>query len=356
MHCTARLSKLEDIDARVWDRIAQTGTPTQQRCWIQACLDAWYDKDRVFLVVVERDGEVRALLPLANNPDSPQVSYLDAGIYEPIDLFFEDEAAAAVAVQALIDLKKPIRLNRLPAESAFTARLRLDLAAGDGAFEEASEGSCPLIVLDDSWADPESKLNAGRRSDLRRMRRNAEKLGDLTFEILSPSAEETQDLVTKAFAVEAASWKGEAGSAILNRPKREAFMRALARRGQEAGMLRLAFLHIGGEVAAMQYAFECGGGYWLFKIGYDDRFAKVSPGILLMSHTIAACAERGLKTYQFMGTNADWIQNWSNARSDRVRIKYYPKNLATAAVRAHEIRTHYSNQISLRFKKLLKRA
>jgi hypothetical protein len=34
--------------------------------------------------------------------------------------------------------------------------------------------SCPYIALDDSWVEPESHLNAGRRSDLRRARRKAE--------------------------------------------------------------------------------------------------------------------------------------------------------------------------------------
>jgi hypothetical protein len=48
-------------------------------------------------------------------------------------------------------------------------------------------GSFPRIVLSNAWLEPEQQLNPGRRSDLRRAVSNAEKIGPLRYEVLSPT-------------------------------------------------------------------------------------------------------------------------------------------------------------------------
>ena len=136
----------------------------------------------------------------------------------------------------------------------------------------------PWIPLDASWTRPEERLNAGRRSDLRRARRIAERIGPVHVEVLSPSPTDLGRLLREAFAVEAAGWKGRAGTALACDPVRQTFFRRYADAACRRGMLRIGFLRIGDIPVAMQLGVEWGGRFWLLKIGYDEAFSRCSPG------------------------------------------------------------------------------
>src|SRR5207247_3695751 len=132
-------------------------------------------------------------------------------------------------------------------------------------------GGTPTIALDGQ--EPESRLSSRRRSDLRRARRHAEAMGEVTSEVLAPSPQEVPALLAEAIAIEARSWKARAGTALASDPVRRGFFERYALAAAADGTLRLAFLRIGGQGAAMQIAVECGRRFWLLKIGYDERFA-----------------------------------------------------------------------------------
>ena len=186
---------------------------------------------------------------------------------------------------------------------------------------------CPWIALDDSWVQPEQHVNSGRRSDLRRARRNAKKIGPVTSEILSPTREELPSLLDEVYRIEAAGWKGRNKTAILHdRPQGE-FYRRYALRASDRGMLRLCFLRIAGEAAAVQLAVVTGGRFWLFKIGYSEKFARYSPGVLLMLETIRYAVQAGLKSYEFLGAAEPWIRNWTTLEHGCTSFRAYPFNL-----------------------------
>src|SRR3989454_167719 len=118
------------------------------------------------------------------------------------------------------------------------------------------------------------------------------------------------EILAESFRVEAAGWKGRTGSALLSDPHRRQFYEKYATIASEKGILRLSFIRIGGEVAATQIAVESGGRFWLLKVGYDERFARCSPGHLLMVETLRYAAERGLRTFEFLGSAEPWTQVW----------------------------------------------
>jgi CelD/BcsL family acetyltransferase involved in cellulose biosynthesis len=183
--------------------------------------------------------------------------------------------------------------------------------------------------LDESWLEPEGHLNAGRRSDLRRARRRGEQLGPITTEIHAPSLKELSQRVDTALAVEARCWKGESGTgtALLHDPHRAAFYRRYFEAACVDGVLRICFLRIGDHVAAAQLAIEDCGGFWLLKVGYDERFAACSPGNLLMRETIRYAAEAGLRSYEFLGAAETWTRVWTTTEHECVSLRVYPLGL-----------------------------
>jgi len=103
-----------------------------------------------------------------------------------------------------------------------------------------------------------------------------------------------------------------------------ALARALAHNASQAGLLRLCFLRIAGQAAAMQLALQGGGRFWLMKIGYDAAFARSSPGQLLMLHTIGHAASQGLASYEMLGNAAAWTAGWTRTLRPFVAVRAYP--------------------------------
>ena len=205
---------------------------------------------------------------------------------------------------------------------------------------------CPRIPLDQSWLEPERHLNAGRRSDLRRARRIAESFGPVCYEILSPTPAELPSLLEEALRVEAASWKGQDQSALMHDPVRGPFYRHYAALAGEQGILRLCFLRLGEQIAAMQFAVEYGNALWLLKIGYDEKFARCSPGSLLMVETIRYAAKRGLRSYEFLGTAAPWTRVWTTLERPCVSVWAYPAKLRGVSALAIDAATAAKRRLS----------
>ena len=190
--------------------------------------------------------------------------------------------------------------------------------------------SCPVLPLDEGWIDPESQFSSRRRSDFRRARRRA---GHVEAEVLTPTAEETPALLELALLIELRSWKGRNGTAILQHPVRASFFRRYCELAAAAGSLRLAFLRVDGEVAAMQIAVERDDAFWLLKIGYDEKFSRCSPGQLLIAHSIGWAATRGLATYEFLGTAEPWVDVWTASQRPCTAIGVYlpgPRSVVAA--------------------------
>jgi hypothetical protein len=145
-------------------------------------------------------------------------------------------------------------------------------------------------------------------------------------EILVPQPNEVDELLEIAFAVEASSWKGAAGTALASDTIRGTFIREFARWASRAGMLRIGLLWIGESCAAMQIAAEQYGALWLLKIGFDPEFGNCSPGNLLLAESLRYCAGKGLTSLEFLGTVEPWTRAWTDQERQCVSLRYYPFN------------------------------
>jgi CelD/BcsL family acetyltransferase involved in cellulose biosynthesis len=295
--------------------------PMHEVDWFRACIEAFQLEP--FVVAIGPPERPRALAPLAlvrGRLEAVGVRQLS----EPMDFLAEDEAAATELAEAIAGLGRPLLLQRIPTLSPVIPALRRIWRRA--VWIECPMSSCPVLALDKTWTDPESHLSSRRRADFRRARKRTERV---EAEILIPTADETPILVETALKIERRSWKGRNGTSALQLPGRADFFRRYCQMKAADGTLRLAFLKIGGEYAAMQIAVERDNAYWLLKIGYDERFARCSPGQLLISHSIGWAAARGLLSYEFLGKAEGWISLWTQCRRPCVAIGVYPPRVAS---------------------------
>ncbi len=247
-------------------------------------------------------------------------------VFEPVDALSVSGAAMDALAQRLVAQGRPLDFNRVPATSPLVPALRRAMA-GRGWLSVRPAQPRPVLTLPPGERDPLALFNAGRRSDFRRSLRRAEKHGKVAFEILAPTASEFEDLYAQAIAIEARSWKREAGSALAVDPVKCAFFREFLKASCAAGRTRIAFMSVAGERVAMQLALEWSDRFWLFKIGFDEAYRDCSPGSLLMLHTLGHAMRAGLESYELLGCAEAWIERlWTTEQLPCLRLRTYPRS------------------------------
>ena len=317
--------RLVDI-APLWGTLADvSGMPTLQHAWSRAAAETLLAPEDRLIVLMSSAAGSSAIAPLVHRRGWPgRVEILGMGeLYEPADFLHSPGPALELVAEALLDLQVPFFLARIPAGSALIAALRR-ASSRRGLLLERPACGAPWIALDESWREPESRLGARRRSDLRRARRIAESFGSLSFEMRAPGLAELPGLLEEAVELESAGWKGRDGSSVARDPLRGGFYLRFAALAALDGCLRLCFLRVGGRAVAVQIAAECAGTLSLLKIGYDERFARCSPGSLLLLESIREAAARQLRSFEFLGIPEPWTRVWTDRLRPFVSLRGYP--------------------------------
>jgi len=322
---THRFRQLDEI-APFWRMLERdTASPIQQYLWSESCCATLPLDGKIHFFVAKTGSQTGAIAPLVRTKSVlGRLEHLGVKVLrEPTDLLFSDPVALQSLANALVKLGSPLFLDRIPADSPTVAAIQ-EAYRGRGLVLLRSAQPYPRILLHQGWRKPESQLNSGRRSDLRRAVRTAEKIGPVSYQILSPTPSQLGPILEEALEVEAANWKGGEGSAIARDKLRGQFYRHYAASASAAGTLRLCFLRVGSKAVAMQFALECARGFWLLKIGYREEFARCSPGMLLIAETIRYAASKDLVSYEFLGNADNWTRIWTQDEIQTVTIRAYP--------------------------------
>jgi hypothetical protein len=65
---------------------------------------------------------------------------------------------------------------------------------------------------------------------------------------------------------------------------------------------------------------------WLIKIGHNDRFNKISPGIVLTHEMIKYAIAEKLNRFEFLGSTETWINLWKPQIHQYKACIIYPIN------------------------------
>ena len=93
-------------------------------------------------------------------------------------------------------------------------------------------------------------------------------------------------------------------------------------------------MRIGGVPAAVQLHAESHSALNQLRIGYDDQFAHLSPGHLLMLHMIDWALERGLERYEILGREEPWTKQLNAYSHPQVRVMTFAPGARSAAALA----------------------
>ena len=318
---------VSDIDALAdeWSALADEvgASPFAYPGWFSAWHNA-FGSGSPTLVCCRRKGRLVGVLPLSQQRGNLlSLTNWHTPEYSPpaIDAAALDGMLAAAAARAR---------GRLDLGFVDSTDAVLDACSRLAARERARPVSrviqrSPFIDLAGEWDGFLAALSSRKRSKFNRSVRRLEEQGELSLQI-DEGAGDLAGLLEKGFAVEAAAWKGEAGTAINTRPETRVFYEEVAGWAASRGWLRLLFLRVDGKPVAFGFALEHRAHHYDLKNGFDPDYAHSSPGAALIGLRLQDCFRRGLDRFEFLGAADRHKLDWTASCHDRVRIQLFSRS------------------------------
>lgn len=195
-----------------------------------------------------------------------------------IDDAFIDEVISAFlsAIAGDRTLPKIVSLRSFDAESASYHAILKALAAQGGKRLELSEFARAVVTRDFGV-----KRSGSTRKKLRQDWNCLCALGAVDI-VNDRTPAGVQQAFETFLSLEAGSWKGEEGTALLSDAKDAAFVRRLIGALVEQGGASVALLRVDGRAIAAQVLMYCGSTAYTWKTAFDSEFSRYSPGALLV--------------------------------------------------------------------------
>jgi CelD/BcsL family acetyltransferase involved in cellulose biosynthesis len=290
-------------------------------------------------LVAQKAGDLVGVLPLVLGTMGPPLARLvhartpgDDHMHAADMIVVDQEVSEAVVASLLRAAFEAIPgcfLVEFPSLSDDSLTL---LVTGEGDWKERSivspAGRGAYVPIEGDFEDFREDLSGNMRSNLTKARNKLGALGQVEFEFRSPREVSGRDLAD-FLSVEASSWKGAAGSAILASESLVSYYTRLAGRLARAGWLEWQRLRAYDRTLAANLAVVIGRSTVIWKLGYDPEFARLSPGSLLLEEAIRRVHEQEPMVLREVNLVSDfpWYDNWQMRRREYHRLEIYAEGV-----------------------------
>ena len=142
---------------------------------------------------------------------------------------------------------------------------------------------------------------------------------------------DSRELLDHVLQVERHSWKRDAGMDIERRDQERLYHELVLRLLSEENMLFSNVLERHGEPIAFSLCYAWNGVVGQMKTSFDDRFAEMSPGFMVMVESIHRALSLGFREYDFLGDIMQHKMRWADeARLHTSRFVFSRRPLGLA--------------------------
>lgn len=308
--------------AAAWDDLADRlgASPFQRPGWFGAWWSAFGGRGRPEILCSHRDGRLAGVLPIRCRLGAVDgLSNEHTFRYGPLA---EDATVAAELVQrALGRARRRIAFGHLlgpDAESVGRA-----LREHGCAVRSFRQQRSPYIDVAGGFEEFRGRLDARWLRQLERRRAKLASGGPVELDVLD-GRDDLETVLAEAFRLESLGWKSEAGTAIVSQAATHHFYAALFRWAAARGVLRVAFLRVGGTPVAVDLALEDRGAHYFLKTGFDPEHRTHAPGLILRHDMIERAFRTGLRSYEMLGDAERYKLQWTDDTHDVQRLVGHP--------------------------------
>ena len=349
-----RVTTVQEIDKleQDWIRLhnqAQTSFFTSWH-WCRLWWANYGDLGTLYIIVVRVDDVVRGIAPFyvcdTTSVKLFQVTTLrfigSGGDTSPddLDIICAPEHRHEVVTAVCKDITKNdgvsrIHLTDIPAESELVGSLSKALKGARWTRPIYQYHSRLVDDLPGSTALFEQQLSRNSRKQKKRRLKRLHSAGKVHFTMCSnvEQVEESFKHLQRLHTLRHQS-KGQAGKFASTPYCR--FHLSLMKRALERDELRLLQLSVDNTVIGVEYAFLSNQVLCFFQTGFDPEYQHLSPGHLLIMHSIDAAIEQGAKQIDLLKGNYDYKQSYAKQKTQSVDIdvqRHRTLHFASRAIR-----------------------
>jgi hypothetical protein len=200
------------------------------------------------------------------------------------------------------------------------------------------QGNCYYLQAK-SYEEVKKKFSRNFKKSLRNARNRLNCLGNVEFLFLRAKDDVNwalQDLIK----LEGSGWKGKEGTSIKDNQSSIKFFKELRVNFSESEQFEIELLRINNKCIAGLLCIFIDDTAYAMKVGYDEKYSYVSPGVLLLDEVIKRYSnDTTVKTINFMSGYAT-AERWRPLPMDVFNILIYNKSilgLIYSVVRKYEI-------------------
>ena len=281
----------------LWRR-APAATPFQSPAW----LIPWWREiggGELRVLIARQDGRMVGLLPMYLQHESDKLLPLGIAISDYLDGLFEERVevmAAEAMLQHLADREDWQHCELHPLRSASPL---LEASVPQGCADEVlAFEPCLVVEVPAGARQLRDFLPSKIRDNLRYFGRRAEQTGRVSFE--TATAATLSEFVEALFRLHEARWQQLGCSGVLADPAIRRFHHRAAPLLDRAGLLRLHALRINERMVAVLYALCARRRSYCYLYGFDPDFGALSPGTLILGHSIWQAVREGAREVDFL--------------------------------------------------------
>jgi CelD/BcsL family acetyltransferase involved in cellulose biosynthesis len=186
-------------------------------------------------------------------------------------------------------------------------------------FQQLSNRTNPIsgcyTQLMPCWASyHEGKRSAETRRKERRKEAKLARYGALEF-VVAQTASEIDEITATLFAQKAASYRRKGVKNHLRDPADADFIRAFTHAFAESGQAVLTAMKVRDEIIATQWGLLHGNHFYCLALSHDQgRFARYSPGNVMLRRMLEWCCERQIAIFDFTYGDESFKNHWCEDR------------------------------------------
>jgi len=310
-----------------WDRMLPgDARPFDLHAWYAAWFRAFGEEGTMRICLAWDGDRLEAAFPLVLRPRRSLAAM--ANVHTPV---FRPVGRTPQAVRAVVEAALALGTNNLdlaaiPFDDASLSVLRGAAAEAGRRHVIGTQHVSPIVATTGTYEDWRAGSRPRWGAPLERFRRKMLREHETGLWVVEEPGDLDAELA-RGFAVEASGWKGQNGTAILSDERTITFYRAVAEAFAERGELRLSRIVIDGQWAAFDLCLLHDSRLYLLKTGYDERFRRLAPGLVMRLSIIERCFELGIAAHELLGDEAEWKRKFATGERAHVGFRAYERGL-----------------------------